>query len=512
MAEKKFLVDFNLGGNKAKNFRLEDYADNTAPTSNFVGRLIYTTNSTDPDRVEVYTGTGWEQLAYISDAPVLDQDLVDIAALTGDGVLVRQSGTWAMDNTNYVTLSGTQNLTNKTYEDAILKDRISFTNNDDEETMYIEHSYTGTTRFVAADDISIRSTGGDLILYPGNDDGGTGRAYVHWGNDATTAGIGNEIVTRAATQILTNKTINDTLYFTNPSTIPNDGSITVNDTNENFEITALNGDLVLGATNNVVTKAVVLNGTAGEFLNDPTDADNQIATVGDLSTGYQPLDTDLTNIAALTGTAGFLTTDGANNWSVDTNTYLTVAVESLSNTDSNLSISTSTGAVTIDLATDITVGGDLTVTGDLTVNGDITTLNTATMNVEDNIFVLNSNVTGTPTLDAGLEVERGNYTNARFYWKEPLNLWYVDTVKDSTAAAVSHSVARKYAESLSDPSPQTSYVITHSLNTRDVIAQVYTVASPYEQVETSIEYTSLDTITLTFNTANTGDYRVVVTG
>ena len=734
MAEKKFLVDLNLGGNKAKNFRLEDYASNSAPTSNFVGRLIYTTNSTDPDRVEVYTGTGWEQVAYVSDAPVLDQDLVDIAALTGDGVLVRQSGVWAMDNTNYVTLSGEQTLTNKTYEDAILKNHVSFINNSDVETMYIEHSYTGTNRIVSTDDISIRSTGGDVILYPGNDDGGTGRAYVHWGNDATDAGLGNEIVTRAATQILTNKTINDTLWFTNPSTIPNDGSIVVNDTNENFEITALNGNLVLGATNAGTTKAVVLSGTAGEFLNDPTDpdnqiatigdinsegvnsltgtanqiavdsstgsvtisltdevrtnglmlggatydsngylyvqdfegengfsvdiiegfgqvtvrgdagfyngvlgsktlemtnditdnftinallgelklyssssavvlqgdlgeylndptdADNQIATIGDLSSGYQPLDTDLTNIAALTGTSGFLTTDGSNGWSVDTSTYLTTetdpvftaseaynitstdtgnwdtaygwgdhsvvgylttetdptftaseaynitstdtanwdtaygwgdhsiigylttAVESISNTDGNITFSTSTGIVTADLSTDVEISGDLIVQGDLTVNGDVTTLNTATMNVEDNLFVLNSNVTGTPSINAGIEVERGSYTNAAIYWNETSNLWSVDTVKDSTAAAVSHSVARKYSESLNDPSPQTSYVITHSLNTRDVIAQVYTIASPYEQVETSIEYTSVDTITVTFNTATTGEYRVVVTG
>jgi len=36
---------------------------------------------------------------------------------------------------------------------------------------------------------------------------------------------------------------------------------------------------------------------------------------------YQPLDTDLTNIAALTGTSGFLKTNGANTWSVDTTVY-----------------------------------------------------------------------------------------------------------------------------------------------------------------------------------------------
>jgi hypothetical protein len=38
---------------------------------------------------------------------------------------------------------------------------------------------------------------------------------------------------------------------------------------------------------------------------------------------YQPLDADLTAIAALTGTSGFLKTNGAGTWSVDTNTYVT---------------------------------------------------------------------------------------------------------------------------------------------------------------------------------------------
>lgn len=39
--------------------------------------------------------------------------------------------------------------------------------------------------------------------------------------------------------------------------------------------------------------------------------------------GGQPLDADLTAIAALTGTSGFLKTNGAGTWTVDTNTYLT---------------------------------------------------------------------------------------------------------------------------------------------------------------------------------------------
>lgn len=40
---------------------------------------------------------------------------------------------------------------------------------------------------------------------------------------------------------------------------------------------------------------------------------------------FQPVDADLTAIAGLTGTSGFLKKTGANAWTLDTNTYLTTA-------------------------------------------------------------------------------------------------------------------------------------------------------------------------------------------
>jgi len=64
-----------------------------------------------------------------------------------------------------------------------------------------------------------------------------------------TVASGNEIVTEAGSAVLTNKTVNDELYFTNPSTQPNDGGIKVNDTNENFEIRAYVADLNLYSNN-----------------------------------------------------------------------------------------------------------------------------------------------------------------------------------------------------------------------------------------------------------------------
>ena len=67
--------------------------------------------------------------------------------------------------------------------------------------------------------------------------------------------------------------------------------------------------------------------------------------------------------------------------------------------------------------------GDVTVGGNLTVNGTTTTLNTETLAIEDNIVVLNSNVTGPPATNAGIEVERGTSANVSLRWNETSDKW-----------------------------------------------------------------------------------------
>ena len=93
---------------------------------------------------------------------------------------------------------------------------------------------------------------------------------------------------------------------------------------------------------------------------------------------------------------------------------------------------------------DVTLGDSsstVTVTGDLVVSGAATTLNTATLSVEDNEITLNKNVTGTPSANAGLRVERGDSTDSQFIWNETDDKWQVhngtttyDIAHDSHAA------------------------------------------------------------------------------
>lgn len=129
----------------------------------------------------------------------------------------------------------------------------------------IYESGTGTARIVGTDDISIRSTSGDIILYPGNDDGGTGRAYVGWGNDATQANPGNEITTAGNTQDISNKRIVDSLYFTDGATITDEGEIVVRPTTHEFEVIAHYGDLNLKSTSGGMDADVNITSTNADI-------------------------------------------------------------------------------------------------------------------------------------------------------------------------------------------------------------------------------------------------------
>jgi hypothetical protein len=87
---------------------------------------------------------------------------------------------------------------------------------------------------------------------------------------------------------------------------------------------------------------------------------------------------------------------------------------------------------TTTIANDLTVSGtatvstNLIVSGNLTVSGTVTTVNTETVNIADNIVVLNSNYTGsTPSENGGIEIERGTLSNKSLVWDETADKWTV---------------------------------------------------------------------------------------
>jgi serine acetyltransferase len=135
-------------------------------------------------------------------------------------------------------------------------------------------------------------------------------------------------------------------------------------------------------TQNAV-KTYVDNAVAGAG----TNTFNQIAVSGQDGLTADAA-SDVLTFAAGTGIA--LTTTAAS----DIVTFTNVGVQSLAGTSNQITVSGSTGAVTLSLPSTVTVPGalnvttNLTVTGNLTVNGTTTTVNSDVITVDDPVIIL----------------------------------------------------------------------------------------------------------------------------
>lgn len=151
------------------------------------------------------------------------------------------------------------------------------------------------------------------------------------------------IAALAGTSGLLRKTAADTwsldtnTYLTANQTITLSGDATGSGTTS-IAVTLANSGVIAGTYRSVTVNAKGLV-TAGT---NPTT----LAGYGIIDA--QPLDADLTAIAALAGTSGILRKTAADTWSLDTATYLTSAVTTINFTGTGLTPSTATsGAVTV---------------------------------------------------------------------------------------------------------------------------------------------------------------------
>jgi len=205
----------------------------------------------------------------------------------------------------------------------------------------------------------------------------------------------------------------------------------------------------------------------------------------------------------------------------------------------------------VTVTNDLNVGNNLDVTGNavidgnLTVSGTTTTVNSNTVEIGDSIITLNSDETGAPSQDAGIEVERGTSPNRSLVWDESAGEWtiqqasgtyeriatYADSVEDVIVEETGAS-GITVTETLSgtdnriktynlevnlddnnhkqDIGGSTSIAVTHNLGTLDVIVQLYD-NSTYETVYADVVRNSVNQITVSFATApSAGAIRVLV--
>jgi hypothetical protein len=178
----------------------------------------------------------------------------------------------------------------------------------------------------------------------------------------------------------------------------------------------------------------------------------------------------------------------------------------IAGTTNEIEVTESGDQINIGLPSDVNITNDLVVGGNLTVNGTVTTVNTETILLADNIITLNSNVTGTPTENGGIEVERGTSANVSIRWNETSDRW--EFTNDGTNYSfIPVGSDSHYATYIGNA---TSIPVTHNLGTKDVRVELYDVATS-ETVYSDVVRTSTNVVTVSFTTAPaTASIRVLV--
>lgn len=132
------------------------------------------------------------------------------------------------------------------------------------------------------------------------------------------------------------------------------------------------------------------------------------------------LGTDTTGdyVATVTGGTGVTVTGSGGETAA-----VTVAIGQDVSTTANVTFNNITVNGTLN-SDDITAS-TVTISGNLVVTGTTTTVNTETIELADNLIVLNSNLDpGTaPSQDSGIEINRGSSANVSFVWDETNDTW-----------------------------------------------------------------------------------------
>jgi hypothetical protein len=340
------------------------YAPLASPT--FTGTPAAPTAAVDTNTTQLATtayvvGQGYLKSATASSTyQPLDGDLTSIAGLAGTSGLLRKTAanTWSLDTASYLTANQTITLSGDATGSGTTA--ITVTVADD------SHAHTSST--ISALDAADTTTGiFDIARIPTGSTGTTvalgnhTHSYLSSSTSSTQAGYFGDIylyddstpshylqITNSANLTLArilNINVNDadrTISLSGNLTVSS--AATISGTNTGDQTITLTGDATGSGTGSFATTLATVNSNVGSYGSASSVATFTVNAKGlttaagstaiqiaqsqvnslvtDLS-NKQPLDADLTAIAALAGTSGFLKKTAADTWSLDTSTYLT---------------------------------------------------------------------------------------------------------------------------------------------------------------------------------------------
>jgi hypothetical protein len=525
---RKFLTPIDLNKLELRNAAIQNLAE--APASPNTGQVYYDTSVT-PKQLKIWNGTAWVSVGNSQEEV---EDIVAGLIVAGNGISKDyndEAGTLTIANTGILSLLGTTNEVEVTGSSGSLTVGLPATINAD-----TTGNAATATKLATARTISLSGNASGSASFDGSQNVDIAVTIDSESNVSSITGTSNEIDVSASVGAVTislPETINanvsgnvtgnltgnaDTASklaaaqtialagdVSGSASFDGSGSVSISTTIQPDSValgTDTTGDYVatIGGTDGVSVSGSGTEGRAVTIANtDKGSAQNIFKTISSDSGAV----TAASNSASVTIAGG---TAISTSISDSTLTITNNGVTALTGTTNEIDVSASVGSITIGLPDNVTIQENLTVLGDFTVSGSVTFLDTEHLRVQDNIITLNYGTSGSPVLDSGIEVDRGDEDDVSLVWNETSDLWTL--TNDGTNF---HAIARKYAVNVGNESAS-SFAITHNMGTRDVTVNVYDNAT-YDTVETDVVRTDADTVTVSFAVAPGNDaYRVVIVG
>ena len=313
---------------------------------------------------------------------------------------------------------------------------------------------TGDLTFDVAGDMNIDVDGGDVVL---KDDTVTFGVLANNSSQldiksGTTTALrlnGADVDALGTLDVTSNATVGGTLTVTGDTSVSS-GNLTVNTGN-----VSIGGTLgVTGAITGTLSGNVTGDLTGNADTATAWETARTVSLTGDVTGSVTGVDG--------TGNISIATTVQPNSVALGTDTtgaYVSTLTAGTGVTVSGGTGETSTPTVSIgqNVATNagvtfgsVTTSGNVVVGGNLTVSGTTTTVNTETVNLADNMILLNSNHSGTPSQDGGFTVNRGSSADKSLYWDESEDEWSVGSEKFK-AGTLEGNLDWSYITSKPDP-------------------------------------------------------------
>jgi len=210
------------------------------------------------------------------------------------------------------------------------------------------------------------------------------------------------------------------ITYTGPSNADITGLISVTDSGGDGSLTYSSGEITYTGPSASEVRAHFSGGTGIDISSGVISTDDSAIDIHSLS-GY--VANEHIDHSGVTITAGAGLTGGGDITS--TRTLNVVGGDGITANANDIAVDSTvvrtTGAQSI--AGDKTFGNDIVISGNLTINGTQTTVSTETLAIEDNIIVLNNGTSGTPSENAGIQVDRGSSSDVFLNWDESNDKW-----------------------------------------------------------------------------------------